>query len=70
MIIHPDGRIEGTPEELAAYQRAVQVAPVIVEQQVPVIITKPITAPEWPPFMPKVWCGGITYGGPGYFVQN
>lgn len=69
MIIHPDGRIEGTPEELAAYQREVQAAPAFVEQQVPDYIRKPSIAAEWTLRPWEIWCGGVMYDGPELIMQ-
>jgi hypothetical protein len=72
MIIHPDGRLEGTPEELAAYQKAVQAAPIVVEKPVPVYV--PYTQPATPvnPLLPQIWCGSasVTHTGPDYEVRN
>jgi len=72
MIIHPDGRLEGTPEELAAYQKAMQAAPVVIEKPVPVYIPQPYTAPVWPHRPWETWCGTgtMTYSGPDLEVRN
>ena len=51
MIIHPDGRLEGTPEELAAYQKAMQgTKPDVIEK--PVYIPYPVPEKEE---TPKRW---------------
>ena len=73
MILHPDGRLEGTPKELAEYQKEMQLkggSPVIIEKQVPVYIPQPSTTPYYPPQYPEIWCGSVTYSGPDCIVMN
>jgi len=60
MIIYPDGRMEGTPEELAAYQKAMQASPVVIEKHVPVYIPQPFTTPVRPQYPYDFWCGTAT----------
>lgn len=52
MIIHPDGRLEGSPEELSKYTELTK-------------DIQPNTKPPYvfpgtsnPPIWPQVWCGG------------
>jgi len=52
MIIHPDGRLEGTPEELARYRRALGEDP--PEGTAPAPLPKGPYNP-WNPFPPQFW---------------
>lgn len=67
MVIHPDGRLEGTPEELAAYQIAMKgksAGPVVVEKIVQVPVYAPNYQPWTKPMNPHPWtevtCGPRT----------
>jgi len=67
MIIHPDGRLEGTPEELAAYQREMKsvFAPLAPQEPQPWTTWRP-----WMPWDTIITCGSVTYSGPDYEVRN
>ena len=67
MILYPDGRVEGTPDELAAYARACgrlaatptpasPLPPTITHVPVPPYLTA--TDPP-PPWHSPVWCGVV-----------
>ena len=68
MILYPDGRVEGTPDELAAYARACgrlaatptpasPLPPTITHVPVPPYLT--VTDPPPPPWHSPVWCGVV-----------
>jgi len=71
MIIHPDGRLEGTPEELATYQKQMRYIP-----DTPVYAPYAPYRPYWDTgFNPLQWpikitCGEYSYNGPQLQVMN
>lgn len=79
MILHPDGRIEGTPAELASYQKLT----IGTKVPIPVIEPLPYTIPNpyrdvspsprqpWQPRpAPNPWAPNWTCGGSATYKPN